>query len=121
MLTTPDLQSTKSFYEDVLGFECIGVFPEAGDPYWCHLKAGDAHIMFSYDEPHDHGDGIVHGHHPSLSGTLYLYPDDVGDLYGRIKDRVNITMDLMTTDYGMREFRIEDPNGYELSFGQDVS
>jgi hypothetical protein len=28
--------------------------------------------------------------------------------------------ELSTTFYGMKEFRLEDPDGYELCFGQDV-
>jgi catechol 2,3-dioxygenase-like lactoylglutathione lyase family enzyme len=121
MLTTPDLAKTRAFYEDVLGFRCIATWPE-DNPTWCHLEAGGAHVMFSYDEPHDHGDGVMHGHDPELTGVLYLYPtEDIATFYERVKDRANVVQRLITQDYGMRDFAITDPNGYTLSFGGPVA
>jgi uncharacterized glyoxalase superfamily protein PhnB len=121
MLTTPDLATTRSFYEDVLGFKTIAMWPEA-DPTWCHLEAGDAHVMFSYDEPHHHGDGVMHGHDPQMTGMLYLYPfEDIAAFFDRVKDRADVVRPLTTQAYGMRDFEIKDPNGYVLAFGGPVA
>ena len=35
--------------------------------------------------------------------------------------RAGVEWELQETPYGMLEFAIRDPNGYILSFGQDVS
>src|SRR5437867_755421 len=42
----------------------------------------------------------------------------VDALHDRIKDRVNVTMGLVTQFYGVREFAIEDPDGYVITFAE---
>ena len=117
LLTTPDLATTRAFYENVLGFRTIALFPQ-DEPTWCHLEAGDAHVMFAYDEPHDHADGVTHRHDPAMTGMLYLYPfEDIATFYDRVKDHAEVVRPLTTQTYGMRDFEIKDPNGYVLAFG----
>ena len=41
-------------------------------------------------------------------------------LHDRIKDRVKIVMPIVTQFYGMREFAIEDPDGYVITFAERV-
>jgi uncharacterized glyoxalase superfamily protein PhnB len=117
MLIVRDLKETIAYYTKLFGFEVVALYPETGDPFYCHLRSGGASLMFTYDEPHEHDDGEMHVHEPAFAGALYFYPTDVSALYERVKDRVDVLMPLCITDYGMNEFRVTDPNGFELAFG----
>ncbi len=52
---------------------------------------------------------------------LYVYVDNVDDLYRSLKDRVEIVKGLHDTFYGMREFIIRDVNRFWLTFAQFAS
>ena len=49
---------------------------------------------------------------------LYVYVENVDDLYRSLKDRVEIVEDPHDTFYGMREFIIRDVNRFWLTFAQ---
>jgi hypothetical protein len=89
-------------------------------PTWCSLRRGGVNLMFVWDPPHDHAPGEEHEHQdPSLTGVLYIYPDDVGALHDEVKDRVAICEELGVRPHGMKEFAVLDPSGYRLRFGGD--
>jgi len=52
---------------------------------------------------------------------LYVYADNVDDLYRSLKDRVEIIEGPHDTFYRMREFIIRDLNRFWVTFGQDIS
>ena len=77
------------------------------------LSFGSSEVMFSS------------GGQPSNQNRrevdLYVYVDNVDDLYRSLKDRVEIIKDLHKTFYGMREFIIRDVNRFWLTFAQFAS
>lgn len=51
----------------------------------------------------------------------YIWVDEVDNLYQSLKKKnVQIVKEIQNTDYGNREFEIEDNNGYILCFGQEI-
>ena len=108
MLQTRDLPKTIAFYTDILGFKVEGSWPEGPSPTWCMLRANDASLMFSTYEAAEE---------PNMTGSLYLYPQDIDALWEHVKDAAEVDAPLRTTEYGMREFVVHDPNGYHLAFG----
>ena len=110
MLLTRNIDATIAFYTQVLGFELENRMP-ADDGEWCALACGEAGIMF-YTAPG--------GASPKMTGQVYFNPDDVRALWEKIKDHVSVAWELEEMDYGMLEFAIEDPNGYTITFGQEV-
>ena len=46
--------------------------------------------------------------------------DGVDALHDRLKSTVKIVMPIVTQFYGMREFAIEDPDGYVITFAERV-
>ncbi|MEO1403621.1 MAG: VOC family protein [Cyanobacteria bacterium J06635_1] len=113
MLEVSDLQETIDYYENILGFELQGTWPDQGPAQWAALKAGQVTLMFvtqarSATRP------------PTLTGQLYCYPPDVDALWDELKDKVDIAWPLDNMSYGMREFAIRDCNGYVITFGQDI-
>ncbi|HVM09952.1 MAG TPA: VOC family protein [Acidimicrobiales bacterium] len=120
MLDARSIPETVAFYER-LGFELVNTF--GGDPpTWAQVARDGIRLMFNAAEPHVHDDGEVHSHEPSMSGSIYLDADDVDALYDELRPRVErVVMEPTTREHGMREFAVEDPNGYLLIFGAPVA
>jgi uncharacterized glyoxalase superfamily protein PhnB len=115
MLETDDLKQTIEFYTELLGFEGDGYYPEAENPYWASLFKDEVRIMFTLRSAHSIFE------RPTMTGSLYLYPDNVNEVWEHLKDKATVEYPLEDFDYGMREFAIRDCNGYLLQFGQEIS
>lgn len=114
MLETVDLRQTIEFYTKILGFECREFFPNAETPVWASLKKDDLYLMFTTRNEHSTIDK------PTMTGSLYLYPEDVDQAWEELKERVEVEYPIENFDYGMREFGVRDCNGYLLQFGQEI-
>jgi uncharacterized glyoxalase superfamily protein PhnB len=53
--------------------------------------------------------------------VLYLFPDDVVDYHEQVRKNGLAIPDLELTFYGMKEFRLDDPDGNRLWIGQNTS
>jgi uncharacterized glyoxalase superfamily protein PhnB len=109
MLGTNNLKRTIKFYQENLGFECLGIYPDKENPCWVSLWNGEVEIAFS-----------AHQKKLSMTGTIYLYVEDVEEIWKQLQNRVEIVYPLKDFDYGMREFGIRDCNGYTLNIGQNI-
>jgi uncharacterized glyoxalase superfamily protein PhnB len=118
MLETNDLSETISFYSKNLGFKCIGMYPSEQHPLWANLKRENVEIMFSIrNTMHRETTEEVN---PVMTGSLYLYPDDLDSVWNQVKDNVTVEYPIETFDYGMREFAIRDCNGYLIQIGKPI-
>jgi uncharacterized glyoxalase superfamily protein PhnB len=106
LIQVRNLRESVAFYTDLLGFKIQGMFPE-DEPTWAGLYSGNARIMLSTF------DGVTE---PALTGTIYLYPDDLDTAWERLKAAVPVVESPVQREYGMREFSVRDPNGYLLTF-----
>lgn len=110
MLNVADVAASIAWYVSI-GFEVLNTFEEDGAPNWAYLRCGGADIMVNRrDLPRE----------ASLGGNLYIYVDDVDALWAALEDRVTVSEPLVDQFYGMRDFWIEDPDGYVLGFGQAI-
>ena len=114
MLETEDIKQTVDFYTEMLGFECESLYPDADNPIWTCLRKDDVEIMFSVRNAHSTIEK------PTMTGSLYLYPEDVDAVWEQLKDKVKICYPIENFEYGMREFGISDNNGYLLQFGAEI-
>ena len=114
MLETNDLKESIGFYEDVLGFTCRGTHPNEEEPFWASMSRDSVTLMLVARSPHSKVERA------SMTGSLYLYPDNVDEAWTELKDKAQVSYSIETFDYGMREFGVLDCNGYLLQFGQDV-
>lgn len=55
---------------------------------------------------------------PRLS-VIYLYPEDIVEYHRLVRDNGVSVPDLDVTFYGMKEFRVDDPDGNRLWIGQN--
>jgi uncharacterized glyoxalase superfamily protein PhnB len=115
MLETEDLRQTIEFYTKLLGFVCDGSYPDGENPCWASLFKGQVRIMFTSRNAHSTVEK------PTMTGSLYLYPDNVNQVWEEVKDKATVEYPIEDFDYGMREFAIRDCNGYLLQFGQEIS
>jgi catechol 2,3-dioxygenase-like lactoylglutathione lyase family enzyme len=106
MLQSGDLQRTIDWYESVLGFRCIG--REDG---WCRLEREGVTLMFMRND---------HVGEPHATAVQYIYVNDLPSLWASIKGRVTAEWGPEQMPYGMMEFAIKDPDGYLLSFGEEL-
>ncbi len=111
MIHVPDVREAVNWYESI-GFLVIDTGEVDGEMVWAMLSFGDGRIMF------DEGGG------PSAQDRrevdLYVHTENVDELFQRLKDRVEIRVELNNTFYGMREFIIRDLNGFWITFGEPV-
>jgi uncharacterized glyoxalase superfamily protein PhnB len=107
LLQTGDMERAIRWYESVLGFKCVG---REGDD-WCRLERGRVMIMFMRN---------AHLGAPHATATQYIYVENVLGLWDSIKDKVTVEWGPEEMPYGMMEFAIKDPDGYLLSFGQEL-
>lgn len=98
-----------AFYEQ-LGFT---VEDRRDDWGWAKLRWGDCRVMLDQSINMDPD--------APRSAVLYLYPDDIAAFHAQARASGLDVPDLDTTFYGMRELRIEDPDGNRLWIGQATS
>jgi len=111
VLRSSDYLASRAFMTEVLGFDCI---EEAGDPVlgFGIFRRGRASIFVEAwsgaEAPYDRWRAYIH----------------VGDAGAAAQDILSrggaLTRPLSTTEYGMREFEVTDPNGNVICFGSDA-
>jgi uncharacterized glyoxalase superfamily protein PhnB len=111
MLRTKDLHRTLAFWTETLGFTLDGLSEEDG---WASVHRDKVRVMIALPNAH------VPFETPAFTGSFYFNVDDVGALWGELKDRARIAYPMEEFGYGMREFAIYDNNGYMLQFGTPV-
>ena len=121
ILWTKDLEATKLFYEDILGFTGKSNFPN-----FISLSRESVEIMFvvPQNEPKDCKDADKQEEFftkPILTGSLFITVEQVDSLWEKVKKVAVVKSPIQDREYLMRDFSIVDNNGYVLVFGQDIS
>jgi uncharacterized glyoxalase superfamily protein PhnB len=111
MIRVLDVKATAAWYTSI-GFKAVRHNEVDGVIDWALLTFGNSELMFSL------GGQTSTAHRREVD--LYIHTDHVDDVYGRLKNRVQVIEDPHDTFYGMREFTIRDINGFWVSFGQPV-
>jgi lactoylglutathione lyase len=119
-LLVASVERSLAFYVDTLGFERGITVPDASPFAFASVTSGAAEIFFNdaagavKEYPGFGGKPI------GCTGTLFVELQGVDALHDRIEAAVTIVMPLATKFYGMREFAIEDPDGYVITFAERV-
>ncbi len=112
MIHVPDVRATADCYQGI-GFTVNYTFDDGGEGLsFASLSFGSGEVMFS--------SGGRPSTHDRREVDLYVYSDNVDDLFRRLEDRVEVVEGLHDTFYGMREFIIRDLNRFWMTFGQDL-
>ena len=113
-----DIVQTVEYYRDVLGFEVDFLY--GTPPAYASVSRNDAIINFSRSEPPGRRNSITNA--GTGNGTdAYIVVSDVDDVFFEIQSHGGkIVTDLITQEYGMREFQIEDCNQYRLALAEEI-
>lgn len=104
-----DLDKSIDFYTGKLGFEKTF---EWGEPiYYAVVKRGGVGIHLT-----KRSDGI----RPSkYHRALYVFVNDIDHVYSELRNQdIKIVNDIEDRDYKMKDFDIEDPDGFIITFGK---
>jgi hypothetical protein len=109
------------------GFSIATTVPEAAPFVFVWLQRGNVHIFLNAKEGMT--DELPELGRQKIGGTNTMYvlieaesaAEGVDALYQEIEPQARIVMPLKDQFYGMREFGIEDPDGYLLFFAQRTS
>ncbi len=110
-LLVRDMPASLAFYRK-LGFEVTGCHPDSQQPTWAEVSRDGVALQFYTQPP------AGTPPKPICSGTFYLFPEDVGALAEELRGKVEFAWGPEVMDYGMREFGVRDPDGYNLAFSE---
>ena len=110
------MKETIEFYKDSLGFKVGMCFPDASNPEYADLSKDGLVLMFIPAQ----NCGIGSEEKLGVGVNIYIQIDgDIDEYYDELKKRgVKIAVDIKEEPYGIRDFTIEDVNGYKLTFNQ---
>jgi lactoylglutathione lyase len=117
-LLVSNLERSLAFYVDTLGFERGMTVPDAPPFVFASVTSEPVEIFLNDAATAVKEYPAFAGKPIGATGTLYIEVEGVDALHDRIKSTVKIVMPIATQFYGMREFGIEDPDGYVLTFGE---
>jgi lactoylglutathione lyase len=119
-LVVADMQRSITFYRDVVGFDLVRTVPDDAPFDFAWMQSGPVNVFLNAID-------AVRKESPALvdrpiggSLTLYFVVEDVDGLFTALRDKAAVVMAPTTQPYGMREFAVTDPDGYFLTFAQEL-
>ena len=112
---TRNIPNTLAYYQDKLGFECLGTWQDP--PVYAIVARDHQVIHFRCAEPptpnpDKYADELL---------DAYLFVEDADALYAEFADRgVEFTRGLGDTPWQCREFVVKDSDGRLLAFGANL-
>lgn len=101
-----DINKSLKWYEEILGFEYDSCWPSENPTYYdFKSKEGATFAIMEVKGAKSHG-------------RLNFSVDEVEELWGKLKDKVDIVEPLFDTPWGTKKFTIRDLDGNELGFGR---
>ena len=115
-LAVRNMKETIQFYRDSLGFKMGMAFPDADNPEYVDLSKDEMVLMFIPAK----NVGIGSRQKLGIGVNLYMQINGDIDAYCReLKNKgVKVVVDIKDEPYGIRDFTVEDINGYKLTFNQ---
>ena len=116
LLAVRNIKETIEFYKNCLGFELGMTFPDADNPEYADLSKDGMVLMFIAAE----NIGIGSEEKLGVGVNLYMEIDgDIDEYYNELKNRnVRIAVEIKDEPYGIRDFTVEDIDGYQLTFNR---
>lgn len=111
-LTVNNLQKSRDWYRDVLGFTIEREHERNGKIASISLKAGDVRVLLNQD------DGAKGANRVKGEGFSFMITttQDVDELAQRVREHgVTFDTEPMDTRWGTRMFRVRDPDGFKFT------
>jgi len=117
VLLVSDVVESANWYRDKLGFSYDKFYGQPPD--FCILERDNFNIMLS--QVKDTSEIKPNWKTVEKMWNIYFWVDDVEAIYEEFqKSGATIDYTLYLTPYGGKEFGINDPDGYDVAFGQVV-
>jgi len=115
-LAVRNMKRTIEFYQNSLGFRMGMAFPDADNPEYADLSKDGMGLMFIAAG----NVGIGNEEKLGIGVNIYMQIDgDIDEYYNELKSKdVKIAVDIKDEPYGIRDFTVEDIDGYKLTFNQ---
>ena len=126
-LIVDDIDRSTTFYRDALGFKVVTTVPDAAPFAFVWLQRDDVNVflnaragLMEEDAPH------LTNRQTGGTNTLFITIEadsvegGVDELFRSIANRAKLVMPLKNQFYGLREFGVEDPDGYVIFFAQRI-
>lgn len=110
VLRVSDYGRARAFWRDTLGFDVV---EEAGEPvtgFGIYRRDRAQVFLTAWDGPEAAYEGW----------RAYFHTDDLDGMVARLKRAKAVFTGPKTTEYGMREVTVSDPDGNTICFGQDA-
>ncbi len=123
-LIVSDIDRSLRFYRDVLGFSVVTTVPDAAPFVFVWLQRGTISVFLNARQGVSDDLPALAGRPIGGTNTLFMVIEaettdaGVDALFAEIAGKANVVMPLKTQFYGMREFGVEDPDGYVILFAQ---
>lgn len=139
MLTSRDVKKSIDFYRGVLGFEMEASWPDDKNPMWCNMLLGNQSVMIGALMPAEKAESMCAGdagaaqymktlaeefqkNRPGVGIVTYVKVDNVDDYHAKVtKAGLKGAPAPKTQFYGIRDFPVQDPDGYRFLFYQTVA
>ena len=116
VLLVGDLDRSVGFYRDALGFEC-DVY---GDPPDFAVATRDAAVILLALAANPER-LVPHWQLRDNTWNAYIRVDDADAIYAEVQARgAPIDYTIYNAPHGFREFGVQDPDGYDIAFGQPL-
>jgi uncharacterized glyoxalase superfamily protein PhnB len=114
MLAVRNMKQSIEFYKNSLGFKMGMAFPDADNPEYTDLSKDGMVLMFIPVE----NVGVGKVERLGIGVNIYMQIDgDIDEYYNELKNKgVKILVDIKDEPYGIRDFTVEDIDGYKLTF-----
>jgi uncharacterized glyoxalase superfamily protein PhnB len=121
-LVVASVERSLAFYVETLGFSRGMTVPDESPFVFASVTSGPVEIFFNDAAAAIKEYPAFAGRPIGATGTLFIEMEGgVDALHDRLKPAVKIVMPLVTQFYGMREFAIEDPDGYVITLAERVN
>lgn len=119
LLNVEDVPRSLTFYREALGFEVIQEAEIDGVTIWACIGSGEAKLMLNQPDSADSG---ARAARPSYSDVvLYLTVEDAHERHGALAARGLAIGPVERQAYGVDEFLLRDPDGYELAICSPIN
>ncbi len=119
-LMVEDVNATAEYYKVHFGFEVIMKIPEEGAYDWAMIQKDEVSLMLQSTKSLADEYDLFAGKGIGGSLTFFITMNNIEELFNKVNESVKVIKGLEVTFYGMKEFTIEDMNGYIVTFAERV-
>jgi lactoylglutathione lyase len=120
-LVVRDVARSMEFYRNLLGFQTTITVPDQAPYVFGAITNGNVEIFFNDQK-------AVLEEYPALGSkpiggslTMFIEVEGIEELFKKVQQHaVKITMPMKDQFYGMREFAMEDAEGWVITFAERI-